>query len=80
ICVRLSPFMNFILKDTNNQSFNLDFYHKVMNKIKRFLDSLTVNIRIVANCGNQNFQFTMKLKRATTLEFTTKPAIIFIYC
>ena len=41
---------------------------------------ITVSIRIVAECGSKNFQFTIKLKRATTLEFTTISAIIFIHC
>ncbi len=41
---------------------------------------VTVGIRIVADCGAIHFQFTMKLKRATTLEFTTVSAIIFIHC
>jgi len=34
--------MNFILEDINNQYFNWGFYYKFKNKIKRFLDSLTV--------------------------------------
>ncbi len=41
---------------------------------------LTVSIRIVAECGTPNFQFTKKLKRATDLEITTNSAIIFIHC
>jgi hypothetical protein len=41
---------------------------------------VTVGIRIVADCGAQIFQFTIKLKRATTFESTTEPAIIFIHC
>ena len=41
---------------------------------------LTVCIRIVADCGLHSCQTTEKLKRATTLEFTTEPAIIFIHC
>jgi len=40
----------------------------------------TFCIRIVADFGTQIFQFMMKLKRATTLEFTTISAIIFILC
>jgi hypothetical protein len=39
---------------------------------------LTVSIRIVADCGLQTCQVTQKLKRATTPEFTTVSAIIFI--
>ncbi len=42
--------------------------------------SATVGIRIVADFGTQIIQFMMKLKRATTLEFTTISAIIFILC
>lgn len=41
---------------------------------------LTVCIRIVADCGLHPYQVTRKLKRATTLEITTEPAIVFIYC
>ncbi len=40
----------------------------------------TVGIRIVADCVVLFCQVTRKLKRATTIEFTTKPAIIFIHC
>lgn len=42
--------------------------------------ALTLSIRIVADCVVKNFQFTRKLKRTTTSEFTTAPAIIFIHC
>ena len=41
---------------------------------------ITVNIRIVADCETQTFQFTIKLKRATTIEFTIVTAIIFMLC
>ena len=41
---------------------------------------LTFNIRIVADFGSQIFQFTMKLKRATTYHFKTVSAIVFIQC
>ena len=41
---------------------------------------LSVSIRIVAVCGLHPCQVTQKLKRATTLEFTTILAIIFIHC
>jgi len=41
---------------------------------------LTVSIRIVANCVALFCQVTPKLKRATTIEFTTISAIIFIHC
>ncbi len=41
---------------------------------------LTVSIRIVADCVALSCQVTQKLKRATTLEFTTISAIIFIHC
>ena len=41
---------------------------------------LTVGIRIVADCVALSCQVTRKLKRATTLEFTTVSAIIFIHC
>ena len=40
----------------------------------------TVSIRIVADCVALSCQVTRKLKRATTLEFTTISAIIFIHC
>ena len=40
----------------------------------------TVSIRIVADCGLLSSQVTRKLKRATTHEFTTVSAIIFIHC
>jgi hypothetical protein len=40
----------------------------------------TVSIRIVADCVALSCQITEKLKRATTLEFTAEPAIIFIHC
>jgi hypothetical protein len=36
-------------------------------------------IRIVADCVALSCQVTRKLKRATTLEFTTDSAIIFIH-
>ena len=39
----------------------------------------TARIRIVADCGLHSCQVTKKLKRATTLEITTEPAIIFIH-
>jgi hypothetical protein len=39
-----------------------------------------VSIRIVDDFGLQTYQVTRKLKRATTVELTTKPAIIFIHC
>ncbi len=42
--------------------------------------SVSVSIRIVADCAALSSQVTKKLKRATTLEFTTVPAIIFIHC
>lgn len=42
-------------------------------------DLLTVSMRIVAEYGTQNFQFTMKLERATNLKFTAVLAIIFIH-
>ena len=48
--------------------------------MKDFLDSLTVRIRIVVDCGRFIFQTITKLKRDTTAEFTTEPAIIFIHC
>ena len=41
---------------------------------------LTVSIKTVADCGIQTYQATRKLKRATTLEFTAIPAIIFTHC
>ena len=40
----------------------------------------SLSIRIVADCRAIHFQSKMKLKRATTLEFTTISAIIFIHC
>lgn len=40
---------------------------------------LTARIRIVADCVALSCQVTEKLKRATTLEFTTVSAIIFIH-
>ena len=40
----------------------------------------TVSIRIVADCVVLSCQVTRKLKRATTLYFTTISAIIFIHC
>lgn len=42
--------------------------------------STTYRIRIVADCVALPCQVTQKLKRATTLEFTAIPAIIFIHC
>jgi len=46
-----------------------------------YLDLLiTLSIRIVADCVALSCQVTRILKRATTLEFTTIPAIIFIHC
>ena len=41
---------------------------------------LTESIWQVGDCGLQTYQTEMKLKRATTLEFTTFTAIIFIHC
>ena len=40
----------------------------------------TTSIRIVADCGTQIFQFTMNLKRATTLEFIAISPINYIAC
>ena len=45
-----------------------------------FCLALTDSIRIVADCGALSCQVTQKLKRDTTLEFTTVSAIIFIHC
>ena len=42
--------------------------------------TLTVSIRIVADCVALSCQVARKLKRATTLDFTTISAIIFIHC
>ena len=55
----------------------LDF---MIMKTVGFLRSLTVSIRIVADCMALSCQFTEKMKRATTLSFTTVSAIIFIHC
>jgi hypothetical protein len=41
---------------------------------------LTLSIIIVADCVALSCQVTKKLERATTLEFTTASAIIFIHC
>jgi hypothetical protein len=41
---------------------------------------VTFCIRIVADCVALSCQVTRKLKRATTFEFTTDSAIIFIHC
>jgi len=41
---------------------------------------LMVGIIIVADCVVLSCQITRKLKRATSLEFTTVSAIIFIHC
>jgi len=41
---------------------------------------ITFSIRIVADCVALSCQVTRKFKRATTLEFTTISAIIFIHC
>jgi hypothetical protein len=38
-----------------------------------------VSARIVAESGLQIFQAKERLKRATTLEFTAIPAIIFVH-
>ena len=40
----------------------------------------SLSIRIVADCGLHSYQATRKLKQATTVEFTTISAIIFIHC
>jgi hypothetical protein len=61
----------FVFGNTNWSDFK---------QVIRFLDSLTVSIRIVADCVLLSCQTEMKLKRATSLELTTDPAIIFIYC
>lgn len=58
---------------------------KDLKHIKRFNESdenlnISVSIRIVADCVALSCQVTRKLKRATTLEFTTISAIIFIHC
>lgn len=42
--------------------------------------AITLSIRIVADFGAIFFQYTTKLKQATTLEFTADSAIIFIHC
>ena len=42
--------------------------------------AITVSIKIVADCGTLRFQNAIKLKRATTFEFATISAIIFIHC
>ena len=44
------------------------------------MNATTFSIRIVADCGLQTCQVTEKLKRATALDITTEPAIIFIHC
>jgi len=41
---------------------------------------VTLSIRIVADCVALSCQVTRKLNRATTLEFITVSAIIFIHC
>jgi hypothetical protein len=41
---------------------------------------ITFSIRIVADCVALSCQVARKLERATTLEFTSVPAIIFIHC
>jgi hypothetical protein len=41
---------------------------------------VTFSIRIVADCVELSCQITRKLKRATTLDFTTVSAIILIHC
>lgn len=45
-----------------------------------YSNATTVSIRIVVDCVGLSCQVTQKLKRATTLEFTTESAIIFIHC
>ena len=40
----------------------------------------TVSVRIVAVYCAILYRDTQKIKRATTFEFTTEPAIIFIHC
>jgi hypothetical protein len=42
--------------------------------------ALTLSIWQVGDCRLQNFQTVMKLKRATTLEFTTISPICYIHC
>jgi hypothetical protein len=62
---------------------NMSFESEVMRDIlgdSEFFHNLTFSIRIVADCVALSCQVTRKLKRATTLEFTTISAIIFIHC
>ena len=54
--------------------------HVVAASDRREDAATTVSIRIVADCGALPCQVTQKLERATTLEFTTESAIIFIHC
>ncbi len=59
------------------------FYSKlnyILKLMKIILFCVTVSIRIVADFGLHSCQVTRKLERATTLAFTTEPAIIFIHC
>jgi len=56
------------------------FCSKIFNQCSFFGLLVTVSIRIVAECEANSCQITKKLKRATTLEFTTITAIIFILC
>ena len=62
-------------------TFLIQFYRYRICLSSVFLHLLpTVSIRIVADCVALSYQVTRILKRATTLEFTTEPAIIFIHC
>ncbi len=40
----------------------------------------TLSICKVGDCGLQTYQTAKKLKRATTLEFTTVTPILYIHC
>jgi len=48
--------------------------------VNRLFELLTVSTRIVTEWVKLYFQVVKKLKKAATLEFATKPAIIFIDC
>jgi len=45
-----------------------------------FICCPTFSIWQVGDCGLQNYQTEMKLKRATTVEFTTVTPICYIHC
>ncbi len=71
------PNITSVWKDEIHKRIKRELKVEVLHPV---LLAITVSIRIVADCVALSCQVTRKLKRATTVEFTTVSAIIFIHC